>query len=245
MIIPAIDIMAGKTVRLFRGDYGQVTFYQETPQELVQKYTYEGAEWIHVVDLQGAREPDRRQFELIANLSRSSQVSIQIGGGIRSEADLAGLLNAGADRVVIGSLAINEVELVTSWLKTFGGHRIVLALDVSLDAHGQRWLPTQAWQAAGGYRLEEILDKYLDAGVKHILCTDISRDGTLRGSNTELYADLQKQYPMLKWQASGGIGSRDDITAVARTGVAGVIVGKALLEGIFTLKEAVSCWRAE
>ena len=242
MIIPAIDIIAGQTVRLFKGDYKQVTPYEQSPAELVQNYAETGAELIHVVDLQGARDVSKRQLSLIAELAASVDVPIQTGGGIRTENDVGELLNTGVSRVIIGSLAIKEPDLVQGWVKAFGPEKMVLALDVSLDEDGQKWLPTQAWQEGGQVRLEEVLDQYLSVNIKHILCTDISRDGTLKGSNSQLYAELQQKYPELNWQASGGIGGLGDIQEVAQTGVSGVIVGKALLDGLFTFKEAQSCW---
>ncbi len=244
MIIPAIDIIAGKTVRLFKGDYGQVTYYDQTPQELVELYSNSGAALIHIVDLQGARDIHKRQLSFIRELCASTEVTIQTGGGIRSEEDVVELLEAGAGRVVIGSLAIGQPEKVKGWIQKFGPDKIVLALDVALGEHGQKWLPTQAWQEGGQALLEDVLDQYLEVNIQHILCTDISRDGTLQGSNHQLYAELQEKYPQLTWQASGGIGKLEDVSHVARTGVAGIIVGKALLDKKFSLKEAQSCWHA-
>lgn len=245
MIIPAIDIIAGRTVRLLRGDYGQVTYYERSPLELVETYTQNGANLIHVVDLQGAKDVEQRQLPLIATLSRATRIPIQTGGGIRSEADVSAVLESGAARVIIGSLAIKEPILVSDWIQKFGPEKIVLALDVALDSDGAKWLPTQAWQEGGRVLLEDILEQYLEVGVKHILCTDISRDGTLEGSNHLLYAELQKKYPQLAWQASGGIGQLADIEKVAETGVTGIIVGKALLDGRFTFEEAQACWHVE
>jgi len=245
MIIPAIDIIDGQTVRLFKGDYGQVTYYDQTPAELVELYSKNGAELIHIVDLQGARDISQRQLSLIGELGTSTEVLIQTGGGIRNEKDIAELLEAGAGRVVIGSLAIKKPELVSVWIQNFGPEKIVLALDVALGEEGQKWLPTQAWQEGGQVLLEDVLDQFLAVNVQHILCTDISRDGTLLGSNHQLYAELQEKYPQLTWQASGGIGGLQDISRVAETGVSGIIVGKALLDGKFTLEEAQACWLAE
>lgn len=245
MIIPAIDIIDGQTVRLFKGDYNQVTYYDQTPASLVEDYARNGAKLIHIVDLQGAKDINQRQLSLIGDLSTSTDAIIQTGGGIRSEQDIDELLKAGAGRVVIGSLAIKEPELVSSWVQKFGPEKIVLALDVALGEEGQKWLPTQAWQEGGQVMLEDVLNQYLTVKIQHILCTDISRDGTLQGSNHQLYTELQQKYPQLTWQASGGIGSLQDISRVAQTGAAGIIVGKALLDGKFTLKEAQSCWLAE
>ncbi len=243
MIIPAIDLIAGKTVRLFKGDYAKVTNYPQAPQELVKAYSEKGAEVIHIVDLQGARDVANRQLDLIGELASGVEAIIQSGGGIRSEKDISDLLKRGVSRVVIGSLAIKEPALVQEWVKQFGPDQIVLALDVALDDQGQKWLPTHAWQEGGQVRLEEVLDQFLAVNIKHILCTDISRDGTLKGSNNQLYTELQQKYPQLTWQASGGIGGLQDIKDVAQTDVSGIIVGKALLDGLFTLEEAMSCWQ--
>jgi phosphoribosylformimino-5-aminoimidazole carboxamide ribotide isomerase len=243
MIIPAIDMIAGRTVRLYQGDYAQVTFYEQTPESLVRSYDAGGAAVIHVVDLQGAKDPEQRQIKEISRLVKVSGAPIQTGGGIRSEADVAQLLDVGVGRVIIGSLAIKQPELVKDWVRHFGVDQIVLALDVSMDPNGNKWLPTQGWQASGEQRLEDILNSFLEVDIKHILCTDISRDGTLQGSNTSLYSELVANYPQIVWQASGGIGSLDDIAAAARTGASGVIVGKALLDGKFSYEEASQCWQ--
>ena len=243
MIIPAIDMIGGQTVRLYQGDYAQVTYYDQTPSELVQSYSASGAELIHIVDLQGAKNPSQRQFRAISELAQETQVPIQTGGGIRSAEDVKQLLTGGVRRVIVGSLAIKEPELVSSWIKEFGSDHIVLALDVSMDEAGNKWLPSHGWQEASNRSLESVLEAFEPVGVKHVLCTDISRDGTLQGSNTTLYDEVQKGYPQITWQASGGIGQLSDVTAVARTGVSGIIVGKALLDGIFSFEEASQCWQ--
>ena len=167
---------------------------------------------------------------------------IQVGGGVRNKQDVEQLLAVGGDRVVIGSLAIKQPELVREWLLEFGGEKIVLALDVKIDAQGNKTLPTHGWIEDSGVNLEGLLEHYQDAGLKHVLCTDISKDGTLSGSNVTMYTELCAQYPTLQWQASGGIGSLADIKALIPTGVSGVILGRSLLEGKFTLEEAIACW---
>lgn len=245
MIIPAIDIIGGQTVRLFKGDYQKISYYQQSPLDLLQLYSQAGVGIIHIVDLQGARDITQRQLPLIQKLVSSTSVPIQVGGGIRSEADLRQLLEAGVERVVIGSMAIKNPNKVSGWIKAYGPGKIVLALDVAIDEKGAKWLPTQAWQQGGQIHLEDLLEQYLNVNVKHILCTDISRDGTLSGSNYHLYRELQQKFPQLSWQASGGIGSLDDIPKIVATGVSGIIVGKALLDGIFTLEEAIACWLGE
>jgi phosphoribosylformimino-5-aminoimidazole carboxamide ribotide isomerase len=242
MMIPAIDLIDGEVVRLFQGDYQQKTNYQYTAKERQNAYAKAGATVMHFVDLDGAKDSNKRQLTLLASLVKHDSMIIQVGGGVRCKEDVQQLLHLGADRIVIGSLAIKEPALVQTWLTEFGGERIVLALDVKIDAMGNKTLPTHGWIKDSGVNLEALLDDYIAAGLIHVLCTDISKDGTLTGSNVALYQELCQQYPSIKWQASGGIGSLDDIKALIPTGVDGVILGRSLLEGKFTLEEAIACW---
>jgi phosphoribosylformimino-5-aminoimidazole carboxamide ribotide isomerase len=242
MMIPAIDLIDGEVVRLFQGDYQQKTNYQYTAKERQNSYAKAGATVMHFVDLDGAKDSNKRQLTLLATLVKHDSMIIQVGGGVRCKEDVQQLINLGADRIVIGSLAIKEPALVQAWLTEFGGERIVLALDVKIDAMGNKTLPTHGWIKDSGVNLEALLDDYIAAGLIHVLCTDISKDGTLTGSNVALYQELCQQYPSIKWQASGGIGSLDDIKALIPTGVDGVILGRSLLEGKFTLEEAIACW---
>jgi phosphoribosylformimino-5-aminoimidazole carboxamide ribotide isomerase len=145
--------------------------------------------------------------------------------------------------VVIGSTAVKEPEMVAGWMKKYGAEHIVLALDINIDADGNKIVAVSGWQEASGQTIESLLEIYLAVGLKHVLCTDISKDGTLTGSNVSLYKEMAAAYPQVAWQASGGIGSLDDITAVARSGASGMIVGRALLEGKFDVKEAIACWQ--
>lgn len=248
MIIPAIDLIGGQTVRLYQGDYAQKTSYDKTPLEIKQSYASQGAVWLHLVDLDGAKDASQRQLTVLDALinqktPESENLKIQVGGGVRSEADVKSLLDLGADRVVIGSLAIKQPELVKGWVKQYGGDKIVLALDINIDEQGNKWLPTHGWIEKSNVTLEALLDQYLEVGVKHVLCTDISKDGTLTGSNVELYSEMTEKYPQIEWQASGGIGNLQDIKNLKPTKVAGVILGKALLEGKFTVEEAIQCWQ--
>ncbi len=245
MIIPAIDLIGGQTVRLFQGDYGKQTSYSKTPLEIKASYFDQGAQILHLVDLDGAKDASKRQLELLKSLidQDNGNMLIQVGGGVRSKQDVENLLAIGADRVVIGSLAIKEPETVKGWIETFGNDKIVLALDINIDSDGNKNLPTHGWIESSGVTLESLLAQYQDVQVKHVLCTDISKDGTLSGSNVALYQELVTAYPEIDWQASGGIGSLDDIRALKPTKVAGVILGKALLDGKFTLKEAIQCWQ--
>lgn len=243
MIIPAIDLIDGQTVRLYQGSYEQQTNYPQSPQQLRDHYAAAGAGVLHIVDLTGARDASARQLPLLKQLMQQSPLPIQVGGGIRTEADVTDLLAAGAQRVVIGSLAIKQPALVASWLQRYGGERIVLALDVAISTDGRRLLPSHGWQSATDITLDDILAQLIPAGARHVLCTDISKDGTLQGPNVALYRDLVSQYPSIQWQASGGVGTLDDIAQLKSAAVAGVILGRALLEGKFTIEEAIACWQ--
>ena len=243
MIIPAIDLIQGKTVRLYQGSYDKTTEYQQTPLQLRDLYAKAGAGILHLVDLTGAKNAADRQLELLTSLMKNAPLPVQVGGGVRTAADVEQLLAAGASRVVVGSVAIREPETVQGWLLSYGGDKIVLALDVAINAKGDKTLPSHGWIEESTITLEQVLDGFIAAGAKHVLCTDISKDGTLQGPNVALYAELVQKYPQIQWQASGGVGSLADIKALKPTGVAGVILGRALLEGKFTAEEAMQCWQ--
>ncbi len=245
MIIPALDLIEGQVVRLFQGDYGQVTKYQVDPVEQFNLYHQAGADWLHLVDLTGAKDTGARQLELIAKLLASTPANVQIGGGVRTEQDVQGLLEAGAQRVVVGSTAVKQPQIVKGWMEKYGAEKIVLALDINIDENGTRKVAVSGWQEDSGVTIEALIEDYLTVGLKHVLCTDISRDGTLEGSNVELYVDLCEQYPQVQFQSSGGIGTLADIAALKGSGVAGVIVGRALLDGKFSAEEAFKCWQSE
>lgn len=252
MLIPAIDLIDGHVVRLFQGDYQQKTQYSLDPVDLVNQYAQQGAKWLHIVDLTGAKDTEKRQLTLINNMVATGKMQFQAGGGIRSEEDLIQLFDAGVARVVIGSLAVKETELVKSWFEKYGAEKIVLALDVNINDKGQKCIATHGWQSDSGVELENIVDEFLTVGLKHVLCTDISKDGTLTGPNQELYKYLAERYPQISWQASGGVSGINDITelkpALKGTGSnnntpSGVILGRSLLEGKLDLVEALHTWQ--
>ncbi len=168
---------------------------------------------------------------------------VQVGGGIRNEQDVAALLEAGATRVVIGSTAVKQPEMVQGWFERYGADAMVLALDVRIDAAGRKNVAISGWQEDSEATLEQVVEQYLPFGLKHVLCTDISRDGTLKGSNVGLYQEVCQRYPQIAFQASGGIGNLDDIAQLRGSGVEGVIVGRALLDGKFSVEEAIACWQ--
>ncbi|AOM40726.1 1-(5-phosphoribosyl)-5-[(5-phosphoribosylamino)methylideneamino]imidazole-4-carboxamide isomerase [Xenorhabdus hominickii] len=243
MIIPALDLIDGNVVRLHQGDYEQRRDYGNSPLSHLLQYEQAGAKLLHLVDLTGAKDPTKRQIALLKTLLAGVSVPVQVGGGIRSENDVIALLEAGANRVVIGSTAVTQPELVKQWFQLYGAESIVLALDIRISHDGVKQIAISGWQKNSHATLEEIIEQYLPVDLKHVLCTDISRDGTLSGSNIALYQEISQQYPQIQFQASGGIGSLTDISPLPTAGVAGVIVGRALLEGKFTLTEATQCWQ--
>ncbi|ABV87781.1 1-(5-phosphoribosyl)-5-[(5-phosphoribosylamino)methylideneamino]imidazole-4-carboxamide isomerase [Shewanella pealeana] len=242
MIIPAIDLIDGQVVRLYQGDYAQQTTFNLSPLDQLKSYQQQGASLLHIVDLTGAKEPDRRQTALISELVNNLDTPIQVGGGIRTEAQLSELLEIGVSRVVIGSLAVKEPELVKSWFTKYGSDAICLALDVNINEQGEKIVAVSGWQSGGGKSLESLVEEFKSVGLKHALVTDISRDGTLKGANTELYYEIATLYPEIQWQASGGIATLDDVNAVKQSGATGIIIGKALLINQFTVEEAIACW---
>ena len=243
MIIPALDLIDGSVVRLHQGDYGQQRDYGRDPLPRLQDYQRQGAEVLHLVDLTGAKDPAARQIPLLKKLLAGVSVPVQVGGGIRTEQDVEALLSAGATRVVVGSTAVKDPETVQGWFSRFGADALVLALDVRIDEHGTKSVAISGWQENSNATLEQVVEQYLPFGLKHVLCTDISRDGTLAGSNVELYREVTARYPQVAFQASGGIGNLDDIDQLRDSGVTGVIVGRALLDGKFSVTEAISCWQ--
>jgi phosphoribosylformimino-5-aminoimidazole carboxamide ribotide isomerase len=251
MIIPAIDLIDGAVVRLYQGDYAQKTQYSVDPVTLVNQYADEGAKWLHIVDLTGAKDTSKRQLTLIKAMADSKRMQFQAGGGVRTEDDVKQLLASGVSRVVIGSLAVQEPELVKSWINKYGTEAIVLALDININQDGKKCIATHGWQKDSGVELEPLVNDFLSVGLKHVLCTDIDKDGTLQGPNQQLYKELAAQFPSISWQASGGISCLDDITqlkpSLINSGTAnatpsGVILGRSLLEGKFSVSEALTSW---
>jgi len=238
-IIPAIDLRDGRVVRLRQGDYAQQTTYSNDPGELARRYLHDGAGWLHVVDLDGARSGKLDNLAVIRAMVADG-LQVQAGGGVREEDDLRRLFDVGVQRVVLGSVAIRAPETVARWLDTWGGDRITIALDTRrIDG---RWtLPSAGWTETETRTLDELAPWYAAHGAHHLLCTDIERDGMLAGFNLELYRHLADIAPELAVQASGGVRSLADIRAVRDVGVRGVILGRALLEGRFTLEEALAC----
>lgn len=236
-VIPAIDLRAGKCVRLLQGDFARQTNYSKDPVALAGSYKTTGFSDLHIVDLDGAQSGQQQNQRIIHEIIESSDLAVQIGGGIRTQAQLESWLDAGVARVVIGSLAIIRPRLVSEWLNNYGPDKIVLALDVTLDETGTPQPATHGWTRSGNMNLWQCIDTYLNAGLQHVLCTDISRDGAMSGPNVELYAQLLGNYPHIQLQASGGVRDIDDLKALNTIGLPAAISGRALLDGKIKAEE--------
>ncbi len=240
IIYPAIDLSGGECVRLYQGDFESKTIYPREPLELAREFQHAGAEWLHVVDLDGARVGAPSQTETILTLARGTHLKMQVGGGIRETTQIETLLNGGVDRVVVGSRAVDAPCEVREWLSAFGPDGLVFAFDVRLKK-GVPFPATRGWQTESTTSLWDLLAGYESSGLRHVLCTDIERDGTLGGPNTELYGEICQRFPELDVLASGGVSTLADLRALKRIPVAGAIVGKALYEKRIALPEALEC----
>ncbi|MGH8143553.1 MAG: HisA/HisF-related TIM barrel protein [Steroidobacteraceae bacterium] len=237
LLIPSIDLRGGHCVRLLQGDFAAETRYGLEPHELLTRYRLLGASWLHVVDLDGAREGALINRNLIHQLASQRAVQLQVGGGVRDAGTIDTLLSQGVARVVIGSAAAERPDEVAAWLAHYGPERICLAFDIRHDADGVPRIRTRGWRSHSTLSLWEALSAYADSGVQHVLCTDIERDGALAGPNLALYEQALQRFPRIGWQASGGVASGADLAALAERGVPAAISGKALLEERITREE--------
>ena len=234
-LLPALDLMDNRPVRLSQGDFDRRTDYGATPAEAIAAFRDAGAEMAHVVDLDGTRDKLPRQHDFIATLTDT--LPLQVAGGVRGGAHVKQLLDGGAARVVIGSLAVNEPDRFAQILGTYGPDRITLALDVNLR-DGVPMVARHGWAEDSGQSLTEVLSRF--PSVRHLLVTDIAKDGMMKGPNVPLYRELARSWPEKEVQASGGVSSLDDIEALRDAGASGAIVGKAIWEGAFTVAEGVA-----
>lgn len=235
-ILPAIDIFRGACVRLTQGNFSRSQEYPATPREMAERFAAAGAEWIHVVDLEGAREGRVTNWDSILAIRSLGGVALQFGGGVRTTAEVARLAELGVDRIIVGSVALRRRRLFRSWLREFGAGKFRVALDVR-----DGLLALAGWQESASRTIDDVVPGLIDDGVTQILSTDIGRDGTLAGPNLALYEGLAGRYPSVEWYASGGVRSLDDIEMLRATHVAGVIVGKAIYEGAIPLAELFRC----
>ena len=238
IILPAVDLIDGKVVRLEQGRFDVVTTYATEPAEALRQFAKAGANWAHVVDLDGARAGMPVQADLICTLASTVPLSLQVAGGYRERAQLARVFGAGVARVVVGSLAVKNPRLVRDWIDEFGPECITLSLDVRL-IDGVPMVATSGWTEDSGRSLYDVADEFAEA--RHLLVTDIGRDGMLQGPNFELYDEIAERLPGLKVQASGGVSTLSDLE---RLHTDGAIVGKALWEGRIALQEALGLARA-
>ncbi len=236
-VIPSIDLRGGHCVRLLKGEFDAETRYALDPRELLERYADAGVRWLHLVDLDGARDGTPGNRGLIRQMAAQSRIRIQLGGGLRDRALVEEAFGNGVSRVVIGSAAVEQPQLLRELLAAHGAERVCLAIDVRVDAGGTPRVRTRGWVREHALSLWELLESFADTPLLHVLCTDIERDGALAGPGFTLYEEAQRRFPRIAWQASGGIRSADDLARLAAMGLAAAISGKALLEGRIQLEE--------
>ena len=235
-LIPAIDIIDGQCVRLTKGDYQQKTVYRDSPAEVAKKFETLGFKRLHVVDLDGAKSKHIVNCEVLRRITTDTQLTVDFGGGIKTDEDIEKAFAAGAAMVTVGSIAVTKPELFMGWLEKYGAERMILGADVR---HGK--ISINGWKEDSTEDLLPFLKKYIDAGVSNVLCTEISKDGTLTGPAIDLYKQVMDTYPELHLIASGGVSSKADIEALDAAGIPAVVFGKAIYEGRIDLRELVNC----
>ncbi len=237
-LYPAIDVRGGRVVRLAQGDYDRETTYGDDPLATAQAYAAQGASWLHLVDLDAARAGGYTLSALLQQIRATTGLQVQTGGGVRGYQDVVKLLDAGASRVVIGSLSVRAPLDVLAWLAEFGADSITVALDARQDEGGVWQLPIHGWTETSSTTLDALAVRYAKAGLQYLLCTDIARDGMLTGPNFSLYRHLVDLLPGVQVQASGGVHAVTDVSRAKVAGCGGIVLGRALLEGRFTLEQA-------
>lgn len=231
-LIPAIDIINGQCVRLTKGDYDQKTVYRDSPAEVAKEFEQIGFKRMHVVDLDGAKSKHIVNSSVLRRITTETQLTVDFGGGIKTNEDIEKAFTAGASMVTIGSVAVTNPELFMGWIEKYGAERIILGADVR---YGK--ISINGWKENSAEDLLPFLRKYIDAGVRNVLCTEISKDGTLSGPAISLYKEMMEAYPKLHLIASGGVSSIDDIKALDSAGIPAVVFGKAIYEGKINLNE--------
>ncbi len=225
-LIPAIDIIGGQCVRLTRGDYDAKTIYNDNPAEMACEFERLGFKRLHVVDLDGAKSKHIVNSKVLRDITSATHLTVDFGGGIKTDGDIEAAFEAGASMVTVGSVAVTHPDLFAGWLEKYGADRIILGADVRDGI-----IAINGWKEGSGQELLPFLQHYVERGVKNVLCTDISRDGMLNGPSVSLYAEVMKAYPQLHLIASGGVSSNDDILELDRAGIPAVVFGKAYYEG--------------
>ena len=231
-IIPAIDIIDGKCVRLTQGDYAQKKIYNENPLEVAKEFEAGGITNLHLVDLDGAKASRIINYKTLEKIASQTNLKIDFGGGLKSNEDLKIAFNSGANQITGGTIAVKNQELFLSWLEKYGSEKIILGADVKNEK-----IATNGWQEESGIELFDFLNKYLEFGIKYVICTDISKDGLLKGSAVDLYEKIKKQFPKIKLIASGGVVSVEELEKLKKLEIHGAIIGKAIYEGKISLSD--------
>ena len=234
-LIPAIDIINGQCVRLTKGDYDQKTIYRDSPAEVAKEFEEIGFRRLHVVDLDGAKSKHIVNDAVLTAITTDTNLIVDFGGGIKTDEDIEKAFAAGASMVTVGSIAVTQPDLFMGWLDKYGPERMILGADVR---HGK--ISINGWKEDSTEDLLPFLRKYIEAGVRNVLCTEISKDGTLSGPAISLYSEVMNTYPELHLIASGGVSSLDDIKALDAAGIPAVVFGKAIYEGRINLRELIT-----
>lgn len=231
-IIPAIDIIDGKCVRLTKGDYAKQKIYYEEPLEAAKVFEAAGLQRLHIVDLDGAKAGQIKNLKVLESIASGTKLTIDFGGGIKTINDVSNVFNAGAGIVTLGSIAVKKPEIVEEWLLEFGTGKILIGADV-LNSK----IKITGWLEDGGITINDFIGKMLALGAQNIFCTDISKDGVMQGPSVELYKQIMEEHPAIHLIASGGVSKMEDVIALQKIGCSGVIIGKAIYEGKITLPE--------
>jgi phosphoribosylformimino-5-aminoimidazole carboxamide ribotide isomerase len=224
-ILPAIDIIDGRCVRLTQGDYAQKKIYNENPVEVAQHFEQAGLKYLHLVDLDGAKAGKVINWNVVESITKKTSLTVDFGGGVKTDAEIERLMDIGVSQVNVGSVAVKEKDKVFGWIKRFGPEKIILSADVKNEE-----IAIHGWQSNSGLNLFDLVGEYLENGIEYVTCTDIQTDGMLKGPNTGLYKKLIQTFPSLKVVASGGVSSLEDLIELKQSGVDGAIVGKAIYE---------------
>jgi phosphoribosylformimino-5-aminoimidazole carboxamide ribotide isomerase len=231
-IVPAIDLIDGKCVRLTQGDYAQKKVYNEDPLEVAKMFEAHGVKYLHLVDLDGARQKHVINHKILERIASNTSLSIDFGGGIKTDEDLTLVFKSGAKQATIGSIAVTNPDLFEAWIKTYGSEKMILGADAR---DGK--IAVSGWMDVTSVDIFDFFAEYQKKQVKYVLCTDISRDGMLQGSAIDLYVNLSKRFPDLNIIASGGVTTIEEIDQLNEKGIFAAIIGKAIYEGKITLKE--------
>ena len=231
-IIPAIDIIDGKCVRLTQGDYNQKKEYHSNPVEVAKMFEDAGIERLHLVDLDGAKQKKIVNYKVLENISGATKLAIDFGGGLQSDEDLQIAFNAGAKQITAGSIAVKDPNKVQHWLTQFGKEKIILGADTKAGM-----IAVHGWQETSHLSIQQLMNQFIPYGICYSICTDVAKDGLLQGPSFDLYKKLGEEFPQIKWIASGGVAEFADIERLNDMGIYGVIVGKAFYEGKITLQQ--------